>query len=150
MNDTQDTSLPLSASLYCGILLPIFVFALAILQIILLYGEWNAFNKALQAGTVLSLFSALSYAMAEFWIYPKAKQKNALSLAYFSSFVLLSAAYFYFASATDFSFSFPSRGETARTLFLAVGFRLCVTNVIALLLRMGVEIVRYIKGILRS
>jgi|GEM_PF-7089788 len=150
METVKDRPLHPSISIFSGILLALFVFSLTLMQVILLFGEGGNVAAASQGGLILSVLSVLVYAIAEISLYEKAAVKTVFALSYFMTFALLAALFFHFVMTTDFSYLFTEDGETAKELLLADGFRLCTANAIALLVRIAIEITRYVKSLLRG
>ena len=148
MEAAKDNTLHPSVSLFSGILLALFVFSLALMQVILLFGEGESVTSASQGGLILSILSVVAYAMGEITLFPRARRKTLFALSYFMTFALLAIPFFHFVATADFTFLFSANGETARSLLLSVGFRLCSFNAVALLVRITVEIVRYAKSVL--
>jgi hypothetical protein len=150
MEAAKDNALHPSVSLFSGILLALFVFSIALMQVILLFGEGRNIASASQGGLILSILSVVAYAMGEITLFPRARRKTLFALSYFMTFALLAILFFHFVTTADFTFLFSADGETARSLLLSEGFRLCSFNAVALLVRIAVEIVRYIKSVLRA
>jgi len=150
MEAAKDNALHPSVSLFSGILLALFVFSLALMQVILLFGEGESVTSASQGGLILSVLSVVAYGIGEILLFPKARRKSVFALSYFMTFALLAIPFFHFITTADFIFLFSVNGETARSLMLSEGFRLCSFNAVALLIRIAVEIVRYVKSVLRA
>jgi hypothetical protein len=150
MEAAKDNTLHPSVSLFSGILLALFVFSLALMQVILLFGEGRNIASTSQGGLILSILSVVAYATGEITLFPRARRKTLFALSYFMTFSLLAMLFFHFVTTADFTFLFSADGETARSLLLSEGFRLCSFNAVALLVRIAVEIARYVKSVLRG
>ena len=150
MEAAKDNTLHPSVSLFSGILLALFVFSLALMQVILLFGEGRNITSTSQGGLILSILSVVAYATGEITLFPRARRKTLFALSYFMTFSLLAMLFFHFVTTADFTFLFSADGETARSLLLSEGFRLCSFNAVALLVRIAVEIARYAKSVLRG
>ncbi len=149
MEEKQKKLLPPWVSVSVGVLTAFFVFAVATMQVILLFGERGSVHAASRSGLILSILSALVYAASELAIYPRSAQKSLLALSYFSTFALLAVISFGVISAADLTYAFDFDAETGRALLLSGCYRLCAANAVALVLRIGIEIGRYVKNLLR-
>lgn len=149
MKPTKEEILRPHTAVVCGILLPLFVFTLALMQIIFLFGERGDEAATSTGGVILTVLSVLAYVIGELFLYPQSEKKSLFALSYFTTFALLAAISFHFITTGDFTYTFCQNGDTARTLLLSECFRLCAANAFALILRIGLEIARYIKALFR-
>ncbi len=135
------------AVLFSGILLALAVFALALLQVILLFGEGQDPVAASRAGWALALLSAGSYALGELFFFPRTPHKSLFALAYYLTFALMAALAFAYLTGADLTLAFDGNGDAARTILLTECFRLCAVNATMLVVRIALEFVRYIRSI---
>ena len=145
MKDKKTARLPLPPIL-TGIVLSLFVFSVALMQTIVLYGEKQTAHSAVTAALILSLLGIVIYAALEIVFQKKYPRSPLFSLTYFLCFAILAAAFFRFVTTADLATVFDcGKADEAMTVLLAVSFRLCAVNAIAMLLRIGIEIVLFIR-----
>ncbi|MBE6636343.1 MAG: hypothetical protein E7618_00895 [Ruminococcaceae bacterium] len=145
MKDKKTLSLPL-APILTGILLALLVFSVALMQTILLYGERKTSDSAITAALILACLGILIYAAIEWFFQTRYPRSALFSLTYFLCFAILAAVFFSFVTTADLATVFDGgNADEAMAVLLAVSFRLCVVNAVAMLLRIGMEIVIFIR-----
>ena len=102
MEAAKDNTLHPSVSLFSGILLALFVFSLALMQVILLFGEGRNITSTSQGGLILSILSVVAYATGEITLFPRARRKTLFALSYFMTFSLLAMLFFHFVTTCKF------------------------------------------------
>lgn len=144
MNDPKPNRFPI-VFLGIGMLMPLCLVSLSMMLTILLYGERQQAIEAANSTLLLSCLSALTYAVLELIFQRKYPASVLFALSYFLSFSLWIALLFRFVTASDLTVIFDRSAGDAKTVLLAVSFRLCVVHAVALLLRIAYEIFLYIK-----
>ncbi len=149
MNTKESCQIGPSISIAVGILLPLSVYSLALFWVIIGLGEFHNLAATARSGIFLACLSTIVYGMAEFILYPKTSIKSLFAISYFLSFSILTALFYIFTASSPLFGAFLGEEESARALLRLIGSRLCAFQALALLIRIGVEIVRYLTSFRR-
>ena len=128
-----------------GLCLALFTVSLLLLTVIVLFGEGGNASGAVIGCRAAAVLSVLAYAGCELAFSRRYPRESVLALSYFASLAVLLILFAAIVGRADLSFAFDAEPEAARALLLSGALAVGAVHAAALVVRLGIEIVRYAR-----
>lgn len=141
-------SLPPLIPTVCGAVASLFAVSLPLTFLILVFGELGKPQTAQNGVLLLALLAVACFFIVERRL-SKRYPGSTFALSYYAFFALWGTAAFLWMTGADLTNLFDFSAALTRSVLLGSFFRLLIVHAIALLFRIGHEIVRYIRSLPR-
>lgn len=139
-------SLPPPLPLLCGAVASLFSVSLPLTLLIVVFGELHCPVAALNGVLVISLLAVGVFFFLELLLRRRFPE-NAFALSYFAFFLLWGSIAFFSLLGSDLTYVFDTSAEVTRAVLYGGFSRLLIVHALALLFRIGREVVRYVRSL---